>query len=485
MSATYELRDPDEARLFLQQGLWLQRVLPPAAATVRRALRWALGVLSEGEPLPPVGFVADLGHALLGADWETKTARAAVAVPGLPPALARTYEDHVLGKCYADWTFGRAGDVLRRFQGEDQEAKHARGLAFVLKQFHARADFAGVFLSPGVIKGLLEAPPQETLARGWDSLERDGLAPLLEDLYESLIGAARRTAEVLAPEDVFELEHGTAFQEFGERVALRQVLQAAASLERTLPAQRVRPLAGRQEVPTRVLDEDTYPVGGYSSLSTRGSVESLLHSQLAYMEKEGRPDLFDVKFLRDELLYYARDENQFLRRRRSFVFALYPDLVHTRVKDPDLPCQRGVLLLGLLLAVVRRLCDWLGTDALLFEFLFLAGADGEPLARERELLEMLFREQVESGTVRIEPRFAPDRLAAECAARARRTSCHALTLSTQDRPFEAQDTVVTRLAVSGPAPAVGSGRGPALVPEAEEPFDAWAAALLQILQRWI
>src|SRR5206468_6673496 len=108
--------------------------------------------------------------------------------------------------------------------------------------------------------------------------------------------AVRHSAEALAPEDVFELEHRTALAEFGERVALRQVLQAASRLEATLPARGIRPLDGRQEVPTRVLDEDTYPVGGFSSLSTRGSVESLLHSQLALMEAEGRPDLFDVKF---------------------------------------------------------------------------------------------------------------------------------------------------------------------------------------------
>src|SRR6185295_9713646 len=101
------------------------------------------------------------------------------------------------------------------------------------------------------------------------------------------------------------------------------------------------------------------PVGGFSSLSTRGTIESLLHSQLAFMEKEDRPDLFDMKFLRDELLYYARDENQFLRRRRTFIFALFPDLRHTRVKDPALPYQRGILLLGLVLVMVRRLSDWL------------------------------------------------------------------------------------------------------------------------------
>ena len=205
----------------------------------------------------------------------------------------------------------------------------------------------------------METSPQEALALGWDSLNREGLHPLLEELYNSLIAASRRTAEVLAPEDVFELEHGTALAEFGERVALRQVLQVAARLEATLPAQRIRPLAGRQEVPTRVLDEDTYPVGGFSSLSTRGSIESLLHSQLAFMEKDDRPDLFDMKFLRDELLYYSRDENQFLRRRRTFIFALFPDLRSTRVKDPSLPYQRGILLLALVLVVVRRLSEWL------------------------------------------------------------------------------------------------------------------------------
>src|SRR5262249_28731274 len=151
-----------------------------------------------------------------------------------------------------------------------------------------------------------------------------------KDLYEEIIAAVRATGSALGPEDVFELEHGTALAAFSQRVALRQVLQAAARLEERLPPHPGRPLARRQEVPTHLLDEDTYPVGGFSSISTRGTIESLLHSQLVYMEPDDRPDLFDIKYVRDELLYYARDENQFLRRRRTFIFALYPDLVQAR-----------------------------------------------------------------------------------------------------------------------------------------------------------
>ena len=203
------------------------------------------------------------------------------------------------------------------------------------------------------------------------------------------------------------------------------------------------------------------------------------------METEERPDLFDIKYIRDELLYYARDENQFLRRRRTFLVVLHPDLVHSRVKDPDLPYQRGVLLLGLLLAVVRKLSEWLSTDALVFEFLFLAGEEGETLTSERELLQMLFRERIENGTVVLRTAFPANQLSGECAFRARRSLCHCLMVSLQDRPLEASDTVVTRLLLEGPFPALGDGAEPAVYPEGEDPFDIWSAALLELLRRWI
>src|SRR5262249_45681768 len=151
-----------------------------------------------------------------------------------------------------------------------------RGVAFVVNQFRERAGFGGVLLSPAVIKGLLDVPADEVLSRGWDSLNR-GVEPLLVELYEGLIAGTRQMAEVLGPEDVFELAHGTALGEVGQGVAVRQVLQTAARFEAGLPKHKPRPRAGRREVPTRVLDEDTYPVGGFASLSTRGTVESLLH----------------------------------------------------------------------------------------------------------------------------------------------------------------------------------------------------------------
>ncbi|MBL8792955.1 MAG: hypothetical protein JNM56_03555 [Planctomycetia bacterium] len=482
MANHVELRDPEQARLFLLEGAQLQRVAPPTASSLRNSLEWALEAASAGQPLPPLGFIADLGLVAFGLDQGMRGARDSLGGAGLPAGLARSYEDHVLGKLYADWNFERASDALRRYQGRDR----ARGLAFVLGQFRERAGFPGVYLSPGVIRGILETPLDDALVRGGETLLRDGLMPILPELYEALIAAARRLADVLGPEDIFELEHGTALAELGQRVALRQVLQATERLEATLPPHRVRPLAGRQVVPTRVLDEDTYPVGGYSSLSTRGSIESLLYSQLAYMEKDNRPDLFDIKFLRDELLYYSRDENQFLRRRRTFVFALAPDLPRTRFKDAELPWQRIVLLLGLMTAVVRKLSEWLSTDALLFEVLFLDNGEANRLIQERNLLDMVLREPIKNNTVVLEKCDNLEHLAEHCGRLARRSLCHCLLVSA-DSPteFRANDTTVSWLRVDAATPVLTLAGDTDEEPETDGPLEAWGAALQRLLQAWI
>jgi vWA domain found in the FtsH ternary systems/N-terminal helical region fused to the FtsH ternary system vWA domain len=473
--ATHELRDPDEARRYLLQSLWLQRVLPPRPATVAAAIEWALELIGGGEPLPPLGFVADVGHAIF--QTEVGQGKEHLHVPGWPEGLARTYEDYVLGKLYADSSFERAGDALRHYRGRDQ----ARGLAFLVTQFRQRAGFGGVHLSPAIIKAQRERPADEVLAEGWDSFSADGPMPLLVALYEELVTQVRHSAGVLGPEDVFELEHRTALAAFSQRVALRQVLQACAVLEAGLPAQGIRPRVRRHEVPTRILDEDMYPVGGFSSISTRGSIESLLHSQLAYMEKE-RPDLFDIKYLRDELFYYSRDENQFLRRRRTFVFALYPDLVEARFKDAELPWQRIVLVLGLMLAAVHKLIELLSEDALVFEFIFIHNDDTRPLAAEQALVEMILREQIANGTALI-ANLPAGQLVTHSGRHARRSLCHLLNVATTPQPLQIDSVRCATLTVADARPVLVCDDDSTSDPDGI--LDAWTAALERLIEQWI
>lgn len=474
-----ELRDLDLARRYVLEGLWLQRAVRPASGTVRATLEWAMEVASGGNPLPPVGFIADVGNIAFGADSEHRQ-KDTLHVPGWPPTLARTYEDHVLGKLYADWMFERAGDALRKYQGKDR----TKGLAYVVNQFRDRVGCGGVMLPPAVIRGLLNANPDEVLSSGWESLMRDGPLDVQIKLYQELAASGRRMNEVLAREDVDALEDRSALGDMGQYVALRQIRQTTSRIESRLPARPVKPLHGRKEVPTRVHDEDQYPVGGYTSLSTRGSLESLLHSQLAYME-EKTPDLFDMKYVRDELFYYSRDENQFLRRRRAFVFVLYPDLLAARFKDPELPHQRIVMLQSAILALVHRLTEWLSTDAIRFEVLFVQDGEKKPLVEEATLARLLLRESIERGDAQVD--WVPDKAAIvdRLNRLSRLAQVHCLVAATEPFEMELESAVVTELVVGGPLPEIGHGDGLVAELEGEDAFDTWLQTVLRILQLWI
>ena len=63
---THTLRDLNEARRFVLQSQWWQRVAPATAATVRTVIEWAREIASAGEPLPPPGVIGDLGHLAFG-----------------------------------------------------------------------------------------------------------------------------------------------------------------------------------------------------------------------------------------------------------------------------------------------------------------------------------------------------------------------------------------------------------------------------------
>lgn len=480
-----ELRDLDTARQFVIEGLWLQRAVRPTAATVKPALEWAMEVASGGHPLPPTGFVADVGHIAFGADAEHRV-KEPVAVPGWPQALGRAYEDHVLGKLYADWTFERASDALRKYQGRDR----VKGLAYVVNQLRERGGFGGVLLPPAVIRGLLNSTADDVINSGWDTLERNGPSELLVRMYEGLVAAGRRMAETLAPEDVLALEQRTALADMGQYVAHRQVLQTTARIESRLPVRPVRPLVGRKEVPTRVLDEDQYPVGGYTAITTKGSIESMLQSQLAYIEPPPfpGPDLFDLKYARDELFYYSRDENQFLRRRRAFVFVLFPDLVAARFKDgePDpLPVQRIVMLQSAILALVRRLTDWLSTDAIRFDVLLVQDNERKPLAEEAALMELLLREPIERGDGRVIHVARREDAVKELNRLARNSQVDCLAAAVEPVELVVENVVLNWLRVAGPRPELGYEDAMVAELEGEDAFDVWQTTVLRLLQLWV
>lgn len=476
--SNYEIRDPDQARQHILQGLLLSRCAPMTAARAVDALQWSMEIVSDGSPLPPMGFVADVGYVAFGS-LRSADLNQSQSVPGLDPTVSRRYEDYVLGKLYADMSFERASDAVMRFNGRDRH----RGLAYMINQQRVRSGFDGVVLTPAVIKGLLQLKPEEIEAAAWESVAEDGIAQYLIEDYENLIGAIRNTGELLGPEDIFELESGTALAEFGQRIALRQVLQMASLMQQDLPKQKPRSQPRRYSVATNIMEEDHYPIGGFTSISNRGTIESLVRSELAYIDDDIRPDLFDIKFARNELLYYSRDENQFLRRRLTFVFVLHPDLVAIRMKDGDLPCQRVILLLASLYICVRQLLDWLSNDAIRFEFLFVKSSDDRELADERTLVETLLREETNQGNVLVDSIDEAD-IDAHCVQLARTSLCHTLAISSGDVSYTDDLSLASRLKIDAAHPTLILPDE--LVQDAEDTgFEGWKEQLDRLLKFWV
>ncbi|QDU94450.1 hypothetical protein [Lignipirellula cremea] len=486
-----EIRQPEQARTHLLQSLWLMRAAAPTPARAHQAFAWAHEIAANGDPLPPLGLVADMGLLALGVGRESGPATLPEP-PGFDPSLVRRYEDYVLGKLYADHSFERGCDALYQFS---DERERSIALAWLIQQFRQRAELPSVLVSPAVLKGLRDhTDPAQLLAEGWELLESSGLSDRLREDYEDLTLAVRNAGDVLGAEDVLELERGVVLQPFADRIALRQVWHAADQIERLLPHVKVRPSARHSQAATHLLEEDIYPVGGFNSISNRGGIESLLHSQLAYMETDEaeRPDLFDIKFLRDELLYYSRDENQFLRRRQMFFLVLSPDLVEARIKDAGAPCQRIILLLAALLAAIHKLSDWLSTDALHFEVVLLTENGPSPLVEERQLLRTLLHDEIAAGTASVTER-TPRELQQTIQQQARRSLCHCLLASTGPRWLDtAAASTVALHCEQLPALAWREGdatsdRDPDSLESAEplDPLDAWQEAIAQLLPTWI
>ena len=471
-----ELRNPEVARRHVLAGLWLSRTCAPGLETAPRVIGWLQAIASEGHGIPPVGFLADLATLVLGGH-DAQPPINARELPGVDLGLLRRYEDYCLGKLYSNLAFERASDAVLRYP----EADRGRGLCYLAERLLAQIDFPGIALNPAALRSLQELPAEELLRQAWKALSEFGQDEVAAGQLTALVDRVKDAGDLLGPADIFELERGTALAEFGQRLALRQVLKTAELLTQGLPLKRPRLVSRHRHVATQLLTEDAYPVGGFSSISTKGTIESLLHSQLVYLERGERPDLFDIKFVRDELLYYSRDENQFLRRRTTLLVVLSADLVTTRAKDPALPFQRIVMTLGLLVALATRLRDWLSDEALEVHLVLPAVSGNRPLADEQDLLELLLADQIELGAARIE--CAPkDKLASIAAAHRKRSLVHTVVVTATEQPLPTGLDHAIRLLVATPQPHLEEAN---LAPYwSEEPgATAWSETLRVLLER--
>jgi hypothetical protein len=381
----------------------------------------------------------------------------------------RAYEDHLLARLAAEPHLEAVVNALARLPVE----LRPRGVAFLVARVLTRLEFAsGTAVNPGLTRRVLEQPPAELLQAGYAALREPGAAVArLSEAYEALGSAARRARALLGDTEVFTLENLAQLQGRAQRLALEQAVEAAEALAQALPlrARPRTPPAG--QAPTQLEDEAAFPQGGFSSVSNVGSLENLVTSELVYMDDDAGLDLFDVRYVEGELLYYTRDESLFVRRRRVVTFALLPGLVEARVKDAGLRWQRGVLVLGLVLSLVRRLSVWLGEEELRFRVVVV----DEGLAAERGLCELLLREWLARGTAEVTAADSVETVLAQAEEDAKRARTDVLLLGGNARlPI----TGTTILDITQPVPQLHPTHMSESTPA--DPWSTWQSVTLEL-----
>jgi len=307
----------------------------------------------------------------------------------------RGYEDHLLARLVSDRRWLQLQEAW--LAAPVPVKPTAAGLLIERLCMRLQVPHAGRF-SQAAVRRLQTRTPREVVEEGWQALvTEEGLALELTQSFEALAKAARRERTLLSDAEVFLLENVATLEGLGPRVALGQLADAAQAVEERLPTRMKMPSRNEGEAPTALEQESALPVGGWSSLSNSGPPESMVTSELIYMEEHERPDLFDVRFVEGELLYYARDESVALRKSRTLSVVLDATLDAARLLDEGERHQRLLWALAAVTAAVRKLSSWLSHEALQFELIFVRGKGAHALEAEQGIVALLLREWQERG----------------------------------------------------------------------------------------
>lgn len=346
--------------------------------------------------MPPLNVIVDVAHILMGRQGGATCFLRVEDVQALS-------EDAELGRAYSEYVEFFLGRLLG-----DIRILEARN-AFMMLDASQKPDAIGVFLSqilsPEKMPGLdIQSPgiPEilSVLTKDGDDITEGfghGLEGAVFSSLKKLASCARRTHVLIGDAEIYTLEHHEELKKSASRYALEQMAHLSERLEKELPRRMRGMTRPSGNIATSSDDESSYPIGGYSSISNVGSIENLVSSELVYMENGPELDLFDVRWVTNELLKYTRDESVFTRETRRLYVVCSPTLVEHKIKDAESPAQRAVLSMAALCVCVRKIEVWLEECGL--EIRIVAPS---VLVEEMGLLRLLLHKQIDSGVVTIE-----------------------------------------------------------------------------------
>lgn len=368
-------------------------------ASARRALIWTLAVWSSGLDEAPLTVIHDLGFVLLrGRAVRFCGSRDRVGVDGAVHDALRAarlaFEDRVVAPWLNDPALLAAHVVIAGLPAASQDAAISHALTAALTRGLPPGTFTPQNL--GALRSiqqrwLTEGPNDEASLTDAAAHDDGAFARAVADVEVARAALAGRA--LLKDEDLWELAHLDDVPSEAARLALRTVHRFMARIGPADPSVIARLKRRSRDVPVDDEDTSAFPTGGFDAMSTQGVFENLVRSEVAYVG-EGRsvddagnatgPDLFDVRFVEGELLYYTRDESPLLEQRRALVFVVH-EVERLRFKPAELPTQTLVLVHACCLRACADLTAGLGPLAVHATFA-LSGDDPAVVDEELGLL---------------------------------------------------------------------------------------------------
>lgn len=356
-----------------------------------------------------VRFVSDARHGNGMADWSDQER-----------TLRLQYENQLLSRLLMEPSMLEAIDVLDAHRsasgaGSSQFVGRLRHLLMVILGQITSHIPAHIRINPAHLRAcvLPHGDSLEAIRRFEDHLQQ---TEVMQTQMTHIVQAARKIAwsTVLSAVDRFELEHHDVLQTRSDRMGCRQVLSIAHRLG-DIDTRQVS-ISDEGLAETAFVDETHYPTGGLTGLTNRGSIENIVLSELVYIDPSMDVDLFDLRMVEGELLYYLRDDGVLRRKRRTVHLVL--DAAHSmRHKPMGHDHQLSVLLSGLMLRLVWDLRAIFTLDALQLK-LHIFHPDGEQTYwnQEVDLLKLLLRDDMEKHQLDIncQPTCTPDDFYIRC-----------------------------------------------------------------------
>ena len=293
---------------------WIDRVgcAEPLASSLPSSARWLLTLWGRGDDHLPLHLVHDLGHLLLrGRDFRFASTGSLARWSDAERAGRLAYEDKVLGRWALDPTVLDAHVAIAGMSAarRDDAVAHAVGLALsgplLAAEDLARANPA--HLRPWIAE--LPAVAADDAATLHEKVSEEWRA--WAEAQHAACVRALPPGRLFHAEDLWEIAHLAELPSESARLALRTILGLTARVGPVSPSVALSLRHKAREVPIEAEEADQYPAGGFDAISTRGTFENLVRSEVAYVgegsTERGGVDLFDVRFAENELLFYTRD----------------------------------------------------------------------------------------------------------------------------------------------------------------------------------